>query len=279
MAGLPLSWLDVFTDRPLGGNPLAVVHDADALSDEAMQALAAEIGISETIFVRDGGRALRIFTPLIEMPVAGHPVVGATLDLARRGRVPAEGTHVFRTRVGDTPVAVSGGVATMTQAPAEIGPEPPADEVAALLGLAANDLAGPPGVASTGVRFVLAEVRDRATLARVAADQAAIGAIADPALGLVAWCELAAGRLAQRMFAPRMGIAEDPATGSAAGALAALRVARGAAPGAVEIAQGDELGRPSTIVASVGGEPGSPRDVRVGGRAVLLFEGRLAVEL
>lgn len=274
MSGLELAWLDVFTDRPLGGNPLAVVLDADELTGEQMQALARELGLSETIFVLEDAGRLRIFTPGVELPLAGHPVVGASLELARRGRIPAEGRTVFRTGVGDTPVEVSGGVATMTQAAPERGSA--AVDAAALLGLAPEDIVGRPAACSTGVRFVFAQVRDRDALARVEADQAAIGGIDDPALGMLAWCDLGGERLAMRMFAPRMGIAEDPATGVAAGALGALRVFDGAEPGPVTISQGEEIGRPSTIYVDVGGEPGAPASVRVGGRAVLLFEGALA---
>lgn len=84
MSGLELGWVDVFTDRPLTGNPLAVVLDADRLSDAAMQALAGELGLSETVFVLEHAARLRIFTPARELPLAGHPVVGAAIELARR---------------------------------------------------------------------------------------------------------------------------------------------------------------------------------------------------
>lgn len=274
--GLEVAWLDVFTERPLGGNPLAVVLDADALGGERMQALAAELGLSETIFVLEDARRLRIFTPATELPLAGHPVVGASLELARRGRIPAEGTWTFTTGVGPTPVELRGGTATMTQAPLEAWPELDPATVAPLLGLEPADLVSAPVPASTGVRFVFAQVADRATLARVRADQEAIAAMDDPALGVVAWCEEAPGRLAQRMFGPRLGVPEDPATGSAAGALGALRVRLGAEPGRLTISQGEEIGRPSRIEVEVGGSAGAPSPPRVGGRAALVLEGRLA---
>lgn len=272
---IELSWLDVFTTTPLGGNPLAVVLDADAFGSAQMQALAAEIGLSETTFVLEDATRLRIFTPKIEMPLAGHPVVGAAVELARRGRIPADGRTVFRTNVGDTPVDMSDGVATMTQAEFERWPGPGVESAARLLGLQPSDLAGEPAACSTGVRFVMARVRDRDVLARVCADQEAIGSMEDPALGMVAWCETGPDEVAMRMFAPRMGIAEDPATGVAAGALGALRVSDGGDPGRLAISQGADLGRPSRIHVEVGGEPGAPRDVRVGGTAVLLFSGWL----
>lgn len=274
MAGF--AWLDVFTDTPLGGNPLAVVVGADWLDGQGMQALAREFGLSETVFVLEEASRLRIFTPEIEMPLAGHPVVGASLDLARRGLIPAEGTTVFRTGVGETPVEVSGGVAVMTQAEPEYGNDLDPAAVAPLLGVEPEDLDGPAGVCDTGVRYVMARLRDPGTLGRLQPDQEAIAAIADPALGVVAWADVEPGVVAQRMFAPRMGIPEDPATGGAAGALAALRVRRGADPGDLEVRQGAEIGRPSTIHASVGGAPGAPSAPRVGGRAVLILEGSLA---
>lgn len=240
-----------------------------------MQRLAAEIGLSETAFVLEDAGRLRIFTPRIEMPLAGHPVVGAALELARRGRIPSEGRTVFSTGVGETPVELSGGVATMTQDEPRLGPELDPVEVAALLGVGASALARAPSVCGTGIRFVLAELRERATLAALTPDQAGIGAIGDPALGLVAWCRVDDSAVAQRMFAPRMGIREDPATGSAAGALGALRVFQGVEPGPLLVRQGEELGRPSEITVDVGGSAGSPSEVRVGGRAVLVMEGRL----
>lgn len=272
---IELSWLDVFTTTPLGGNPLAVVLDADAFGRAQMQALAAEIGLSETTFVLEDTARLRIFTPKIEMPLAGHPVVGAAVELARRGRIPADGRTVFRTNVGETPVEMSGGVATMTQAAFERWQGPGVERAARLLGLPPSDLVGEPAACSTGVRFVIARVRDREVLARARADQEGIGSMEDPALGMVAWCETGPDEVAMRMFAPRMGISEDPATGVAAGALGALRVFEGADTGRLTISQGEGLGRPSTIHVEVGGAPGAPADVRVGGAAVLLFSGWL----
>jgi trans-2,3-dihydro-3-hydroxyanthranilate isomerase len=110
VAELRISWVDVFTDRPFAGNPLAVVPDADGLDDGQMQTLAAELGLSETTFVFDGARRLRIFTPNGELPLAGHPVIGATVELGRLGLL-ADGVHVFLTGVGETPVELRDGLA------------------------------------------------------------------------------------------------------------------------------------------------------------------------
>jgi trans-2,3-dihydro-3-hydroxyanthranilate isomerase len=268
---LRFAWLDVFTDRPFAGNPLAVVPDADGLGDAAMQTIAAELGLSETVFVFGGAERLRIFTPRAELPLAGHPVVGTALELARLGRIPREGRHVFRTGAGDTPVDVSDGMATMTQAPFDPGHELDPALPGALLGA---EVVGAPRVCSTtGIRQAFARVRDRGVLAGIRPDMAAIAEFAD-ADGVAAWCE-DGDVVAQRFFAPRIGVPEDPATGSAAGALGALRVHEGGAPGSVTVVQGEEIGRPSEISVTVEGEPGSPGEVRVGGRAALVLEGEL----
>jgi trans-2,3-dihydro-3-hydroxyanthranilate isomerase len=276
VSDLAIHWLDVFTDVPFAGNPLAVVPDADGLADARMQTIAAELGLSETVFVQGGAERLRIFTPASELPLAGHPVVGTTLDLARLGRIAADGPHVFATGVGETPVEVVGGeVAWMTQAPLDVGEEVGAGEAARLLRVDRADIVGTPRFYSTALRQLFARVRDRETLASLAPDQSAIASL-ESADGMVAWCE-SGDELAQRFFAPDIGIGEDPATGSAAGALGALRVYEGAAPGAVVVRQGAELGRPSEIHVSVGGAPGAPEPPRVGGRAVLVLEGSLRV--
>jgi trans-2,3-dihydro-3-hydroxyanthranilate isomerase len=276
--GLPFSWLDVFTDRPLAGNPLAVVLDADDLDDEQMQAIARELGLSETVFVSGGAARLRIFTPATELPLAGHPVVGTSVELARRGRIPAEGTHVFQTGVGETPVAIAGGEATMTQAAFDPGRSLEPEVLAPLLGLGPNEVVGTPRACSTtGVLHAFVRVPDRATLRALQPDLAAIArfGVVD---GVAAWCEHG-DELAQRVFLPRIGIDEDPATGAACGGLGALRVYEGAEPGAITIRQGEELGRPSEIHVTIGGRSGAPEEVRVGGRAVLVMEGTLSREL
>jgi trans-2,3-dihydro-3-hydroxyanthranilate isomerase len=273
--GLRVSWLDVFTDRPFEGNPLAVVLDADDLDDERMQTIAAEFNLAETVFVLEDATRLRIFTPRTELPLAGHPVVGTSIELARLGRIPSEGRTVFRTGVGETPVDVAGGVATMTQAEPRLGPKLDPVEAAQALGVGPAGVIGQPQICSTGLDQSFAQVRDRATLARVEPDLARIGQLRS--LGLVAWAEEEPGVVAQRYFVPQMGITEDPATGSAAGALGALRVFRGEAPGRLTVRQGAEIGRPSTIDVEVDGEPGSPQSVRVGGRAVLVLEAELRV--
>ena len=275
MGALRFSWVDVFTDRPFTGNPLAVVPEADGLDPDLMQTLARELALSETVFVSDGARSLRIFTPRAELPLAGHPVVGTAVELARLGAIPREGPHTFRTKAGDVAVDVRGGVATMTQLEFQLAAELGGGLAAELLGIGPGDLVGSPIVCTTtGIWQAFAQVRDRATLARVTPDLAGIAAL-DEADGLAAWAP-EGDAVAQRFFAPKIGVAEDPATGSAAGALGALRVYRGAPPGRVKVLQGAEIGRPSTIEVTVGGTAGAPADIRVGGSATLVLEGSLA---
>jgi trans-2,3-dihydro-3-hydroxyanthranilate isomerase len=276
--GLPISWLDVFTEQPLAGNPLAVVLDGDGLDEGRMQAIAGELGLSETVFVTGGASRLRIFTPATELPLAGHPVVGASVELARRGLIPAEGTHVFETGMGETPVSLSGGKATMTQAAFDPGRALEPEALAPLLGLGADEVVGTPRVCSTtGVQHAFVRVPDRDALRALRPNLAAIAQL-DAADGVAAWCEHG-DELAQRVFLPRIGIDEDPATGAACGGLGALRVYEGAEPGRITIRQGEELGRPSEIHVTIGGRAGAPEDVRVGGRAVLVMEGTLSREL
>ena len=274
MSGLAVHWVDVFTERPFAGNPLAVVPDADDLSADEMQGIAAELNLSETTFVIGGAERLRIFTPRTEMPLAGHPVVGTTLVLSWLGRIPAEGRHVFRTGVGETPVEVANGVATMTQAPLDPGHELDPEQIAALLRVPRDAVLGTPRACSTINRAQgLVQVRDRETLAGIEPDLPAIAAFSD-VMGIAPWTE-DGDELAVRFFLPGDGVAEDPATGSVAGALGALRVLEGGAPGSVVVRQGAEIGRPSEMHVSVGGSPGAPDAPRVGGRAVPVLEGRL----
>lgn len=278
MTALRISWVDVFTDRPFAGNRLAVVLDADPLEDTEMQTLAAELDLPETTFVLEGVSRLRIFTPTTELPLAGHPVVGTTVELGRLGLL-GDGEHVFRTGVGDTPVELHDGVATMTQPDLRVHRELDPALCGSLLGLDPGDVTGTPVVCETAVPQGFAQVVDRDALDRARPDLDAIPSFdGDRAIGLAAWCE-AGGELAMRFFAPRMGIVEDPATGSAAGALGALRVLQGGDPGAVTVRQGEQVGRPSVMQVEIGGEPGSPSGVRVGGTAVAVLEAKVELDV
>ena len=268
-----IAWLDVFTSQPFTGNQLAVI-DGNGLDDDQMQAIARELTISETVFVLGAAAELRIWTPAYELPGAGHPVIGAALELARRGEIPSSGTWVFEIRGREVMVDLSDGAATMTQPDPGMGVIVDYAAAAAALQIGEDEIVSEPQFCTTGVRQAFAEVRDRDALAAIHPDYDLVAGLRN-ADGLVAWCEVGDGEVAQRFFAPQMGIAEDPATGSAAGALGSLRVFRGAEPGPLLVRQGAELHRPSEIHVQIGGAVGAPADVRVGGRAVLVFEGTL----
>jgi trans-2,3-dihydro-3-hydroxyanthranilate isomerase len=183
---------------------------------------------------------------------------------------------VFATQVGATPVEVDDGRATMQQGEFDPGAELDPATVAPLVGLDRREVVGAPRICSTtSLEQAFVHVADRETLRGLEPDLRALAAW-EPADGVVGWCEHD-GEVVQRFFAPKIGVAEDPATGSAAGALGALRVYEGAEPGAVIVRQGEEIGRPSVIRVSIGGTAGAPADVRVGGSGVLVLEGRLAV--
>ena len=274
-SGRRIAWVDVFTEQPFTGNQLAVI-DGNGLSAEQMHTFARELGISETVFVKGQAAELTIWTPAKELPGAGHPVIGAALYLAQRGDIPSSGTWVFL--IGDSEVMVdlAHGTATMTQPDPGLGVEVDKVAVAAALEIGEDDIVSQPQFCTTGVRQVFAEVRDRDALAEIHPNLDLVAGLHN-ADGLVAWCEVADAEVAQRFFAPQMGIPEDPATGSASGALGSLRVFRGAAPGPLLVRQGAEINRPSEIHVQIGGSVGQPSDVRVGGRAVLVFEGTIDV--
>jgi trans-2,3-dihydro-3-hydroxyanthranilate isomerase len=287
---------DVFTERRFGGNQLAVLPEADGLTEPQMQAIAAEFNYSETTFVLPPAdpahlARLRIFTPRAEMPFAGHPTVGTALVLAWLGRVPDGGELVLEELAGPVPVRIRKGgsraafaefsapAAATHGAPLAVAP------LAEALGLAAADLVslgGLPCVASCGAPFLLVELASRAALARANLD--ARTELPAGATGVHLFTRETgdvAIDLRARMFAPAHGVPEDPATGSAAAALAGFL---GGLPGLADgwhswrIAQGIEMGRPSLIAARADREHGKVREVRVGGSAVPVAEGTIEVE-
>lgn len=282
---------DVFTDRRFGGNPLAVFPEAQDLATAQMQAIARELNLSETTFVlppEDAGHAarVRIFTPRAEIPFAGHPTVGTALALAWLDRVPAEGQIVLEEAAGLVPVDLRGGVAEF-RAPGPIEAGEPADAaaVADALGLKADDLVtagGLPRDASAGLPFLMVEVASRAALAAAKLKGDGVGLSPGSESGLYLFTRDAGetgNDLRARMFGPAHGIIEDPATGSAAAALAGLLGAEGADEGwrTWQIAQGVEMGRPSLIRARALCAQGSVTEVRIAGRAVPVCEGTIEV--
>ena len=294
--------VNVFTDQRFRGNPLAVIPDAAGLTDAQMQAIAAEFNLSETTFVlppadpRNHAR-VRIFTRSQEMPFAGHPNVGTGFVLATMAGDPPEHysfeqlaglvrVHILR----DTAGAISGArVAAPRSLSIDIGI--PVEVVAACAGLAETDIATlshTPLVASVGTPFIIAEVASLAALSRAAPDLAAFRTTAERfpqlaghiSLHLYAWVPGDERRIRARMFAPLGGTWEDPATGSANAALAALLTSIG--PGdnldlQYAIEQGVEMGRPSLIIASAVKTGEGPVSASVAGTCVPVMRGTLQV--
>ncbi len=294
--------VNVFTDQRFAGNPLAVMPDAGGLTDAQMQAIATEFNLSETSFVlppddpRHHAR-VRIFTRRAELPFAGHPNIGTGYVLASMAGDPPEHytfeqlaglvrVHVLRDSAGE----ISGArVAAPRSLSVDIGI--PVETIAACAGLAATDIATlshTPLVASVGTPFVIAEIANVAALSRAAPDIGAFRVAADRfpdmagrfSLYLYAWVEGDERRIRTRMFAPLDGTWEDPATGSAASALAGLLTSM--APGdnvdlQYAIEQGVEMGRPSLIIASAVKTGEGPVSASVAGTCVPMMRGTLQV--
>lgn len=291
---------DVFTESAFGGNQLAVFPQAADLSARLMQTIAREFNLSETVFVlppADPAHTfrLRIFTPMVEMPFAGHPTVGAAYVLARIGAIDitGEATHIlFEEGVGSVPVTIfaQDGVVTSTQLTAALAPTStpsPVDDatLAAILGIEVSDLLRGdwhPEVASCGVPFLFVPVRDRSVLARARVNSALFAQHLAGTLGeqLFVLCldpERTDSHVRARMFAPEIGIIEDPATGSAASALGGYLGTRTHETGTLHwvVEQGFEMGRPSILVVEAEKEGDTVTRVRVGGKSVLMGEGWL----
>jgi trans-2,3-dihydro-3-hydroxyanthranilate isomerase len=284
-----ISWLDVFAERPLAGNGLAVVDEADAVAAEAMLALAKELDLSETTFVQSpqaGGADYRnrIFTIEREIPFAGHPSLGTAVAVARwRGQ--EEASFVQETETGLQPIEVkqedAGWRAVMVQNAAEFGTELDVEAVMHAAGLdpaeAHQDLS--PQVVSTGLPTAVLPLSEPSSLGRVTPDFEAIDralADAEPRAGETpnfypVWVDVEAGEARARMFSTGAPGGEDPATGSAAGPLGAYLAER-AGLERVVIRQGEEMGRPSVLeVEIVDGRP------RVGGGVIPVIDGEVSL--
>jgi trans-2,3-dihydro-3-hydroxyanthranilate isomerase len=303
--------VDVFTNQVFGGNPLAVFADAAGLDTARMQQIALEMNLSETTFVfppdhPDADFRVRIFTPESELPFAGHPVVGTHWTLAHLGRVALREpvtTVRFELKVGVRAAAlhVANGAVTrvvMDHAAPEFGAVANADQMARLargLGLAPeaiSDTGWPVQVVSTGIRQLFIPVRSLAEVQGISTRRQDTGILAeicaelDPDThcnGCLMVFTADTGSdvdLHTRMFAPGQGIAEDPATGSATGGLAAYVIEQGVFPATpptthLTSEQGIEMGRPSRLTLEIEGTPGAITMVRVGGEVVPVIEGVL----
>jgi trans-2,3-dihydro-3-hydroxyanthranilate isomerase len=269
--------VDVFTDRPLAGNQLAVFTDATPIPEERLQPLAKEMGFSETVFVyppAEGGHVrIRIFTPSTEMPFAGHPVLGAAFVLAG----PLQLIEIrLETGAGIVPVALEREgprivFGRMSQPIPRVEAYP--DEAALLAALGVDRSELPVELYDLGIRHVYVALQSPEDVARLEPDLTALGRLT----GYVgANCFAGEGRSWKtRMFAPGDGVLEDPATGSAAGPLACHLARHGRVPFGqeIEIAQGAEMGRPSTLYARAHGSPEAIERVEVGGAAVVVARG------
>ncbi|HZP97503.1 MAG TPA: PhzF family phenazine biosynthesis protein [Candidatus Limnocylindria bacterium] len=259
--------LDVFTERAFGGNQLAVFHDGWGVSDAEMQSVANELNLPETVFIakpRQGGdHRLRIFTPARELPFAGHPTVGAALFLAD-GR---DADLRLEEGVGTLTVTVRGGFAEMEQPLPAFETVSDRASIAAQLSLSEGDLVAalPIEVGSSGNRFTFVPVTGIDAVRR-----ARPRGLAEAAYIFTTETVERGSTTHGRMYAPWQGVAEDPATGSACGPLAAYLVRHGLSDGTRIVAeQGYEMGRPSILYARVGGTKDEITSVHVGGRAVV----------
>jgi trans-2,3-dihydro-3-hydroxyanthranilate isomerase len=291
---------DVFTETRFGGNQLAVLPQATGLSDAQMQQIAREFNFSETTFVfppeKGHTRKVRIFTPGREVPFAGHPNVGTAFVLASAGEfgeIRSTITVTFEEQAGLVPIAIQKANGRITSCELE-APQPLSvdrtlsiDLVAGAVSLAPADVVTdrhPPQMASVGLPFVFVELRDRDALARARADLGRFEALREEGIWPAVFLYTRATDgvdVRARMFAPLSGVPEDPATGSANCALAGLLAHhRPEASGSFtwRVAQGVEMGRPSTLVSRAEKADGVVCRTWVGGASVLVSEGMLHVD-
>ena len=283
---------DVFTDHVFGGNPLAVLTDARGLDERAMQAIAREFNFSETSFVspptdRRHTARVRIFTPGGELPFAGHPTVGTAFVLSSIGATPGASELVFEEGVGPIRVRIerSGGQVqrcTLTTAllPERVGTTGQRARLAAMLHLQAADVVGGGEVWSCGVPFTVIPLTSVDALTRARLDLDRWRRLLSEHEGRKVYpvARVDDGTWRVRMFAPSLGVAEDPATGAAAAALAGWLAALPPITNGTRrwrILQGEEIGRPSEIALEADIVDGRPSAVRVGGRCVMVGEGTL----
>ncbi len=296
--------LDVFTDRPLAGNPLAVVLDSEGLDTDRMQQIAGEFNLSETVFVGPAenpahSARIRIFTPKQEVPFAGHPTVGTAILLAqeRFGTVDREqdAMIVLEETIGDVrcgvrllpdePAFAEFDVPKLSEAAGEPGRT---DTIAAALSLAPQEIGfenHQPSVYSAGTPFTFVPVRDLQTIGRAATNlnlwDAAFGG--GDNVGAFLYCRQTIhtnSAFHARMFAPSAGIAEDPATGSAVAAFAGPILQFDQPTGGAHrytVEQGYQMGRPSMIGLEIECSNGHLDAARISGQAVLVAQGVLAV--
>ena len=297
----PFVQVDVFSDRVLAGNPLAVLLDAVGLDERQMQAIARENNLSETTFVLPSAHAgcaarVRIFTPTRELPFAGHPTLGTAWVLATHGRLPTGATRLaLEEGIGPVPVEFEGDPARpafvwMTHGEPTFGPAlAQRGAFARALGLAEADLLDgvPIQSGSTGNGFVFVPLRDRDAVDRIVVDGPALVAAKrpQPEHGVFVVApdpDRGPNRVYSRMFVPEQhGTLEDPATGSASGPLGAYlvrhRVVEGGSDVSIVSEQGTAMGRQSFVHIRLRENNGRISDLRVGGAVVPVIEGTLTL--
>jgi trans-2,3-dihydro-3-hydroxyanthranilate isomerase len=291
--------VDVFTDRRFGGNPLAVITNAQGLAADEMQSIAGEFNLAETAFVlppQDASHTaeVRIFTPRAELPFAGHPNIGTAFVLAKLGKIYGRAVGdslMFEEKAGLVRLEVirEGGTVAGARlsAPQTLkrGEDVALDVVAAACAVAAGDIETAnhqPCIASCGVGFVLAELKSRSSLAAAQprAETFAEHLPADQATGILLYVQDKHDDIDihARMFAPLYGVPEDPATGSGncalAGLLASLRPEHDLTL-QLRMAQGIEMGRPSLLEAAAEKRGGRITELRIGGKCIAMMHGTL----
>ena len=277
---------DVFTDRPFTGNQLAVLPDADGLSTRAMQAIAREFNFAETTFILPPSSSafaakVRIFTPKTEMPFAGHPTIGTAAVLAHLKRVKVPGSAVLEEGIGPVPVEMTPqGARLVVERPVEVPAErPPREAVAAALSLPVSAVEEA-WFANGGVRFCFARLKDRSSVDQAVLDRAAWSRHFANAWAPSLYFFTGDEKLYVRMFSPLLGIEEDPATGSAALAMAGVlgeRLVQREGTFTWLIDQGVAMGRPSRLEAIAEKRDGRVVRIMVGGATVIGAEGTINV--
>ena len=296
MPAYPYMLVDAFTDRPLGGNPCAVIFDADSLDAATMQAIAREMNLSETAFVVRSARAhvgARYFTPAEEIPLAGHPTIATIFALVDAGRIPLAGAETrvsLELPAGVIEVAIhaAGGRAgriVMSQLPPRFLATYAPEDALPAFGLSAEDLlpGAPIQTVSTGTPQLMIALRDHDALRRARVDAAAYadlrarGDFFSPHLFCLAGAT-PAGRTFARHFGLPPDAPEDPFTGSATGGMAAYLWRHGLIDTPAWVAeQGHWMGRPGQATVEVVGPPDAMTTVRVGGGAAALIRGELTL--
>jgi trans-2,3-dihydro-3-hydroxyanthranilate isomerase len=285
--------VDVFSEEPLLGNQLGVFPDALSLDTPTMQKIAKELNVAETVFLGPSARPdcaarVRIFTPGREMPFAGHPTVGSGFIVRELGLVPADAERfVLEENIGPVPVRIEKGnqgrpLIWFTTPPIRVGSALDAAACARVLGLETSDLLGkPPEIVSAGNPGVFIALKNKEAVDRAMLDLGASRKLHHEPIFIFLFAPTREGAYS-RMFAPDHGVAEDPATGSATGPLAAYLMRHALAP-AVDgtrliSEQGTKMGRRSILHILVHGANGED-GIEVGGYVTPVMEGVLTIQL